>query len=253
MNEDEAFIRAIVNNPGDDTPRLVYADWLDDHSDPRGPYLRAERETVETGDIARLRELAAGLDPVWVARVSRPPGGACCDRVRFTGERPALGAAELVAIEARLRLTLPAPLRAMLLNYNGGKPEPGGYRARWRKPGDAPDFVDQFYSVRVGGEQPVGRRAPSGDDGLEYATKVLNGGFVSRATDPAVFQQWTAGARHFVALAEPAGGLGVLAVGLTGRRAGKVYAFNRTLVSTSTSPKLLADSLAEFLASVTVE
>ena len=44
MNEDEAFIRAIVDNPGDDTPRLVYADWLDDRDDPRGPYLRAEFE-----------------------------------------------------------------------------------------------------------------------------------------------------------------------------------------------------------------
>ena len=46
MSDDEAFIRAIVDSPGDDTPRLVYADWLDEHSDPRGDYLRAEAEAV---------------------------------------------------------------------------------------------------------------------------------------------------------------------------------------------------------------
>src|SRR5262249_19542994 len=27
VSEDEAFIRAVVDGPGDDTPRLVYADW----------------------------------------------------------------------------------------------------------------------------------------------------------------------------------------------------------------------------------
>ena len=40
--DDEAFVRAIVAAPGDDLPRLVYADWLDDRGDPRGAYLRAE-------------------------------------------------------------------------------------------------------------------------------------------------------------------------------------------------------------------
>ena len=44
MTDDEAFIRAVVDGPGDNTPRLVYADWLDDRADPRGPYLRAECE-----------------------------------------------------------------------------------------------------------------------------------------------------------------------------------------------------------------
>jgi uncharacterized protein (TIGR02996 family) len=30
MTDDEAFIRAIVDAPGDEAPRLVYADWLDE-------------------------------------------------------------------------------------------------------------------------------------------------------------------------------------------------------------------------------
>jgi uncharacterized protein (TIGR02996 family) len=35
--DDEAFIRAIVDSPGDDTQRLVYADWLDERDDQWGP------------------------------------------------------------------------------------------------------------------------------------------------------------------------------------------------------------------------
>jgi uncharacterized protein (TIGR02996 family) len=40
---DEAFLRDILANPGDDTPRLVYADWLEDH----GEHDRAELIRVE--------------------------------------------------------------------------------------------------------------------------------------------------------------------------------------------------------------
>lgn len=120
MNEDGAFIRAIVDNPGDDTPRLVYADWLDDRDDPRGPYLRAERDAVESGDIARLRELAAGLDPVWVARVSLPPVGVCLEEAEISGCGPRMTAADITDAEARLGITLSPDYRAFLLNYNGG-------------------------------------------------------------------------------------------------------------------------------------
>jgi uncharacterized protein (TIGR02996 family) len=35
MVDDEAFLRAICDNPDDDLPRLIYADWLDEHGDSR--------------------------------------------------------------------------------------------------------------------------------------------------------------------------------------------------------------------------
>jgi uncharacterized protein (TIGR02996 family) len=38
--DDAAFWRAILAAPDDDLPRLVYADWLDDHGDPAGDILR---------------------------------------------------------------------------------------------------------------------------------------------------------------------------------------------------------------------
>src|SRR5262249_22464510 len=44
-NRDEAaaLLRAIIANPDDDTPRLVYADWLQEHDDPeRAEYIRVQ-------------------------------------------------------------------------------------------------------------------------------------------------------------------------------------------------------------------
>ncbi len=128
MTEDEAFIRAIVDNPGDDTPRLVYAEWLDDRDDPRGTYLRAEREWGRAwregrppGDATELRALAAELDPVWVARISRAPMGVCFETKLFVHDHasPASGA-ELYAFESEFGIVLPPEYGAFLLNYNGG-------------------------------------------------------------------------------------------------------------------------------------
>jgi uncharacterized protein (TIGR02996 family) len=33
--QDEAFLQSIIESPDDDAPRLIYADWLDDHGDKR--------------------------------------------------------------------------------------------------------------------------------------------------------------------------------------------------------------------------
>ena len=35
MTDRDALLRAICDNPEDDAPRLIYADWLDEHGDPR--------------------------------------------------------------------------------------------------------------------------------------------------------------------------------------------------------------------------
>jgi uncharacterized protein (TIGR02996 family) len=40
-----AFLRAIAADPEDDTPRLVFADWLDEHDDPqRAEFIRVQVE-----------------------------------------------------------------------------------------------------------------------------------------------------------------------------------------------------------------
>jgi uncharacterized protein (TIGR02996 family) len=148
MTEDEAFVRAIVDSLGDDTPRLVYADWLDDHADPRGPYLRAELEWAKPwrsgerpADNPELLAMVVGLDPVWVARVSRPPLGVCIDHLRFAEAASGVGVDELRAFEAEhiarrakyggrptpLFQGLPADYHAFMLNRNGGLCPPAGF------------------------------------------------------------------------------------------------------------------------------
>jgi uncharacterized protein (TIGR02996 family) len=46
----EPFLDTILENPDDDAPRLVYADWLDEQGDPRGEFIRVQCE------LARLEE-----------------------------------------------------------------------------------------------------------------------------------------------------------------------------------------------------
>jgi uncharacterized protein (TIGR02996 family) len=38
----DAFLQAIIESPGDDTVRLVYADWLEEQGDPRGEFIRVQ-------------------------------------------------------------------------------------------------------------------------------------------------------------------------------------------------------------------
>ena len=175
MSEDEAFIRAIVAAPGDDAPRLVYADWLDERGDARGGYLRA---TVAWGRHLRdagmrekaerqLRHAARLLDAVWVCRVTPPPLGVCCERVRFHDCGTPIPASRIDQLEARLRVRLPAEYRAFLLNYNGGAPEPDVYDIGY----DSFSRVQAFFSV---GERLTGGSGRSSDDSLEAYAERLN-------------------------------------------------------------------------------
>jgi uncharacterized protein (TIGR02996 family) len=71
MKQEDAFLQAICENPDDDTSRLVYADWLDEHGDEvgraRAAFIRAQIElsrmpslddSIEMG--ARRRRLRIG-------------------------------------------------------------------------------------------------------------------------------------------------------------------------------------------------
>jgi uncharacterized protein (TIGR02996 family) len=43
LDEREAFLRAIFDSPEDDLPRLIFADWLDDHGEPDwAAFIRAD-------------------------------------------------------------------------------------------------------------------------------------------------------------------------------------------------------------------
>jgi uncharacterized protein (TIGR02996 family) len=81
---DDPFVRALRERPDDDDARRVYADWLDDQADAdsagRAAFLRTEIELAalpahdeRRADLQeRLRQLAADIEPAWLAIVSKP-------------------------------------------------------------------------------------------------------------------------------------------------------------------------------------
>lgn len=82
------FLAAVVASLADDTPKLVYADWLDDHDDTRGPFLREFVAALRSGDplppSAAFHKPWRDLVGVTLAELARANGFA--DRVsRFLG------------------------------------------------------------------------------------------------------------------------------------------------------------------------
>jgi uncharacterized protein (TIGR02996 family) len=75
--EEESLLRGIEANPEDEAVRQVYADWLEERSDPRAEFLRLEAllRSAPHSDPRRQqlgrrwRELRASLDRSWVVRV----------------------------------------------------------------------------------------------------------------------------------------------------------------------------------------
>jgi uncharacterized protein (TIGR02996 family) len=86
MPDEDGFLQSILDDPDDDTPRLVYADWLDENGEPaRGAFIRAQCRLarLEEDDPARLpllrdegaylpqaqEALASKKRPAWLARL----------------------------------------------------------------------------------------------------------------------------------------------------------------------------------------
>jgi uncharacterized protein (TIGR02996 family) len=123
MTDEEPFIRAIVDSPGDETPRLVYADWLEERGDPRGAYLRAEHAWARSrkpSPLKKVRRFAKPLDAVWLARVSRPPVGVCLEHPLFRRAKKLTTELYIHDQETSFGVGFPPAYRAFLLNYNGG-------------------------------------------------------------------------------------------------------------------------------------
>ena len=73
MGDEEAFLAALAERPGDDLTRLVFADWLDERGDGRAAYLRLVVEVAERIKTnrphrrlaTRVRPLAEGVELSW--------------------------------------------------------------------------------------------------------------------------------------------------------------------------------------------
>ncbi len=81
MNERDALMRSICETPDDDTPRLVFADWLDEHGESdRAEFIRVQIEAARIGAysdrrdglIRRANELQGRFGNRWLGELPVP-------------------------------------------------------------------------------------------------------------------------------------------------------------------------------------
>lgn len=116
--EHEAYLRAILERPDDDVPRLLYADWLEKNGDPRGEFIHLQyklrrlseddeqRRTVE----ARQQQLLNAHQAKWLGPLAAFAGKELSWQFRYgfveAGELPVrvfLDHAEVIFRHAPLR------------------------------------------------------------------------------------------------------------------------------------------------------
>jgi uncharacterized protein (TIGR02996 family) len=148
--EEMGLLEAIHANPRSASPRLVYADWLEDHGSSLAPYVRAEYELIALppGD----QRFDKGLDRLeQIVRSSGTPLGGwehalTLERLKSKIERlrdldtqckvfgarvhkyrlaPPLAETELLGLERRLGFLLPSEHRAFVLRTCNGHVGPG--------------------------------------------------------------------------------------------------------------------------------
>ncbi|WP_166831394.1 TIGR02996 domain-containing protein [Thalassoroseus pseudoceratinae] len=79
MHTDNEFFQAVLADPDDLIPRLVYADWLDEQGDPRGEFIRVQCELADMPEtnarrralLTRQSELLHQHKQKWHAEVHR--------------------------------------------------------------------------------------------------------------------------------------------------------------------------------------
>ena len=237
-DQEEAFIRAIVDAPGNDAPRLAYADRLDERADPRGAWLRAElvwaapwRAGRRPADAPELLAQANACDAGWVARVGRPPLGVCCDHLEIRRRRVEFSGSDIDRVTTSRKLHFPEQLRAFLKNYNGGRGRLNGY-PHPNIPGEHCELQPWLSAV-----SPKDRPHT---DLLRWLDRYLDGPRAYRSLIPLC----AADAGHYEAFA----------IGSGARNFGHVYhVHDFHLNDPPGKPTKVASSLAEFLASILIE
>ena len=113
MTDREALLRAIIDHPDEDTPRLVYADWLDENGDSkRAAFIRAQ---IEYHRLEAADTVVNALDFLWAGYTTE------VDRVDWTAIDADL-AARLTASKANEKV------RFRLSERNEGTPRVKGVR-----------------------------------------------------------------------------------------------------------------------------
>jgi uncharacterized protein (TIGR02996 family) len=154
MTEEDALIRAILAAPDDATPRLIYADWLEERGGPRGEYLRCQcqraalppghrRHAALRARQEELRRQYADVILPWQARLALGRVQTLLERMGRDGDPneaervkewaevytpgPCLTERALARWEARNRVSLPEEYRLFLREVGNGGHVPGPY------------------------------------------------------------------------------------------------------------------------------
>src|SRR5262245_2518774 len=92
MSTGAAILREICENPDDDAPRLVYADWLDEHGQPdRAELIRVQCEEAPLAHddprAAKLEKRAMAIldehSSEWVSKLPWPTGVEWCAQYKL--------------------------------------------------------------------------------------------------------------------------------------------------------------------------
>jgi uncharacterized protein (TIGR02996 family) len=123
MTDRDAFLKTIIENPEEDTPRLVFADWLEEQGEPRGEFIRIQCALahMEMNDdrlpelIAREQALLLEHGDEWLGRLKLMVDDYCFRR----------GFVERVSLQGRhflgdaVELFERAPIRELGLTHLG--------------------------------------------------------------------------------------------------------------------------------------
>jgi len=149
MDHDDAFLADVAADRDDDAPRLIYADWLDDHGDPdQARFIRAQCRlaTLEPWE-AEYFDLAAEADDLLARHRSAWVGslGGVTSRVEFRRgfpHRVTLPGAEFAARAARAIVAAPTLSACRVSNAADG------WDALLASPA-----LEHFTALAVGGQR----------------------------------------------------------------------------------------------------
>ncbi|MCR9201541.1 MAG: TIGR02996 domain-containing protein [Planctomycetaceae bacterium] len=124
MDESSSFLEEVLAAPEDDTPRLIYADWLEEQGSPRGEFIRVQCELDALDPLDpryldlqfRNEELLAEFGSQWAAELQQNVRKAVYTR----------GFVDTVTVKARTflnsgdQLFASFPVRWLRLNYMRG-------------------------------------------------------------------------------------------------------------------------------------
>jgi uncharacterized protein (TIGR02996 family) len=131
VSDDRAFLQDILTHPNDDTPRLVYADWLEETGDPeraaRAEFIRVQYalQGLPPGDARRPqleereRDLRAAHEATWATPLRELGQVRAWEFRRGFVEKVTLRAADFLGVADRLFAV--APVRELRLDFDSAR------------------------------------------------------------------------------------------------------------------------------------